>query len=647
MTLSAGTVMKLKSWIPLQIGWQEFPHSQVVTVPAQDHGLIEFLVKGSCVVHTGGSRELALLLASMIGLESLTGQLQRYVATAVTPLVTARRKSLPKELTVHCWGAWRLPGDNSLALLISLDEPVAAPFPLGIELARHLQDLLDQHERLVTDWKAEKAARDALHRDQCDANPEYKEALEKARIFSSAEDESRRPKVALGATASLFPCATLLDGSLPRGLLRGTSALQRKATQAIAASGFLPSRDGQYSGIVAGNNATRRGIVTWSPHVGLPSYPEVRWAVQTLLPRAMARPRSSHLGRPKVEIASGPADVAASVLLPGDTGDWAEVLGELAIDDTDFAKRIGQSRQERSTDGFEAIAWFQPYHEWTEETWGIYLDAQRLDDFALSIWADCRDWRCPISFGLASILAVGLIQAHEMFHARVEAASSWLELNARSAGYRRYQADVYRALSGTSEWLEEALANWSSWDWFNSPKVQALLSARGENHDKLPSIIEGVLDLSPPGYQDWRAGRDRETWRQFASQLASGKPDPGRKSIALPLESIFRDPLPYDLLASDIPTWIVGNGKIAQQLGSHPASFHVPSRREAEKVLRHFNHRHEPARGKGSHEQWVAPDERAFPLPARDPLSQGVFRNLLSHLGIDKKTYVRDIRPKL
>jgi predicted RNA binding protein YcfA (HicA-like mRNA interferase family) len=109
----------------------------------------------------------------------------------------------------------------------------------------------------------------------------------------------------------------------------------------------------------------------------------------------------------------------------------------------------------------------------------------------------------------------------------------------------------------------------------------------------------------------------------------------------------LRGPLPFDLSASDIPVWFVGRGIIADRLHSHPGSFNVPSRREAVKVLRHFDHRHVPARGKGSHEQWVAPDQRAFVLPTRNPLSRVVFSSMLHHLGIDKKTYVRDIRPKL
>lgn len=643
MIASAGTVVKLESWIPSQIAWQELPYSQFVRVPAQGHELLEFLLEGSRVIQTGGSRELALLVARMIGWDSLTGQLQEYVATAVTPAISARKKLLPKEIAVYCLGAWRLQGDTDLLLLVALNEPAKTPFPLGLALANKLKDLLTEHRRLVADWEAEKTAKEARHREQCEANPEYKEALEKARIFGSAEDESRRPKVALGAIVSGFPCAALIDGSVPRG----ASALQRATIQAVAESGFPPSRDGQYSCIIAGTKTARRGIVTWNPHLGLPSYPEVRWAVQTILPRAMARPRSSYLGRPKIEMASAPEDATTSVELPRESGEWAEVLGELSIDDTNFAKRVGQSRQDRSTEGFEAIAWFQPYHEWAEEYWGIYIDSQRLDDFALSIWADCRDRRCPISFALASMLAVGLIYAHEMFHARVEAAASWLELNAGSPRYRRYQSDVYRALAGTSGWLEEALANWSAWYWFDSPQTGELLSASGASPGVLGSVIENVLDLSPPGYQDWRLGHDRETWRRFAAQLASGKPVPHSKGIALPLESVFRDPLPYDLIPSDIPLWLVGPGKIADQLRSHPASFHVPSRREAVKVLRHFNHRHVPARGKGSHEQWIAPDQRGFPLPARDPLSREVFSSLLSHLGIDKKTYVRDIRPKL
>jgi predicted RNA binding protein YcfA (HicA-like mRNA interferase family) len=644
--------MELKSWIPPQITWQEFPHSYIVEVHAQAHDLVEFLLKGYLEVCTGGKRIVAATSLCLSGSDTLRGQLTSYVLKAATPQIPARRKSLPKILRIHFMGAWRLPGERKLALLVGLDEPAVNSFPLKPEFKAALEVVYSDFQQRVLGWEAEKEAnlaeKEANLKAICDTSPEVAEILKRTHPIGIAEDEPAKPRVELGALVADLPCATFIEGKLARS----PKVLQRTAVRSVASSGFLPSRDGHYSGIIVGQKRDRCALVTWQPNLGFPSYPEIRWAVQRALPRAMARPRCTHLGRPKIEQASELLDGAFPIDLPTHIGEWEEILSGTLMDGTDYARRIAESRAkesrtERSTKGFEALAWFQPYHEWTEETWGIYLDAKKLDDFALSIWEDCKEKRFPIRFDLACILALGLIFAHEMFHARVEAAASWQEVSQRLPRYRRYQERVYRALSGTAEWLEEALANWCAYDWFTNCATKAFLTERGIDPDRLTAVVEGVLDLSPPGYQDWRAGRDHETWRVFASQIASAKPEPTINGIALPLESLLRGPLPFDLSASDIPVWFVGRGIIADRLHSHPGSFNVPSRREAVKVLRHFDHRHVPARGKGSHEQWVAPDQRAFVLPTRNPLSRVVFSSMLHHLGIDKKTYVRDIRPKL
>lgn len=39
--------------------------------------------------------------------------------------------------------------------------------------------------------------------------------------------------------------------------------------------------------------------------------------------------------------------------------------------------------------------------------------------------------------------------------------------------------------------------------------------------------------------------------------------------------------------------------------------------------------------------------QRAFILPTRDPVRTGVFKTFLHHVGIDKATYVRQVRPNL
>ena len=48
-----------------------------------------------------------------------------------------------------------------------------------------------------------------------------------------------------------------------------------------------------------------------------------------------------------------------------------------------------------------------------------------------------------------------------------------------------------------------------------------------------------------------------------------------------------------------------------------------------------------------SHQKWTGPDQRAFILPTGDPVSAGVFKTFLHHVGIDNATYVRQVRPNL
>jgi hypothetical protein len=120
-----------------------------------------------------------------------------------------------------------------------------------------------------------------------------------------------------------------------------------------------------------------------------------------------------------------------------------------------------------------------------------------------------------------------------------------------------------------------------------------------------------------------------------------------RPRNGLPVESILLGPLAYDFRPEDVPLRFIGQGVIADLLQSRPASLNVPSRREIEDALKHFDHWLDPSGGKGGHQKWTGPDQRAFILPTRDPVSVGVFKTFLKHVRIDKATYVREVRPKL
>ena len=217
---------------------------------------------------------------------------------------------------------------------------------------------------------------------------------------------------------------------------------------------------------------------------------------------------------------------------------WMDAFAQ--VQEFDFGNRRDRSaraREAMKARGFEAIAWYQSHHSYGEEWWGIYFDAEKLDDAVCSLSDDLRRAGfARATDALAAKLVIGLVYEHELFHARVDAASTWLELTADQARFRRYNENAYRPTFETTDCLEEALANFWGWTWFKAEvELQHLYGALTDvEKANLERVVEASLDLSPPGYDQWRRGHERDVWRVLATQVASGKvamPAPDRKSV--------------------------------------------------------------------------------------------------------------------
>jgi hypothetical protein len=629
-----------RSWIPHHIAWSSVQDLFALEVSGKDPDVVGFISTGSLDVSIWPTKKAAQVMCALIhGPDSLLGQLTTAVwdPRRLKPLATGTPRE--KSVKAHFHGAFSLGGSDSLLIFAGRNPPGQShewiPQSLKTEAdslyAAHLAEMADFEDRV----RREKLERDRLY----EKSPELKR-------FEGLGPQEQPPSVQARLLLAVLPKAATFGA--PSTLQPET--IDRRSIVAIEGSGWLPSRDGTYLGVGPVFVGTKPScVLTWEPYNGPPAYPEVRWSVQRRLPQALRKPRLAHVGRPEFEGSTQPFDLPTGTVSGVDNGgqEWLDAIEDVHLDDRDYRDRIEESRKDQQAQGFEAIAWFQPYHSYSEEVWGIYFDARKLDDLALSLLDDFRQHRVHGSQSDAARLAFGLVYAHELFHARVEAALSWLEVNALQPRHLRYKQRVYDALRETPEWLEEALANWTSWDWFQSAHVQEVFAGRKANLDGLRKVVESSLDLSPPGYRDWRVGHQPATWRTFTTQLSTGQPKAAASALPLPLESTLRGPLPYDIRAVDIPLRFVGSGVIADQLQSHPATFNVPTRRELERALKFFRHILDASGGKGGHQKWTGPDQRAFILPTRDPVSVGVFKTFLQHLGIDKATYVREVRPNL
>jgi hypothetical protein len=635
-----------QSWIPPSFAWTIAPDIFFIDVPLSDPDVVEFISMGVLQVTVyGTTKAVARVVALLTGKESLEGQLATSVWDPSKLKPAGSRLKAGSEVEAYCHGVFLLPGEKTLCVAVGRAKPIAPYAWISSALQADVDALLLDHQSKLATFEEE------LERLKVE-NKERNERYKSDPIYGSwgeamvpNQTAHQRPQVTVESLLSALPRAARF--------LHSTSGapakLARSAIASIAGSGWPLSRGGDYAGILAG--ASRRGaagLVTWVPHKGLPSYPEVRWAVQRRLPAAMRKPRIEQPDRPKFDTVTKSSQ--ESVQIQGFELESTDL--KAALDDFEFVRRedrteVGNVRKNLKEHGFEALAWFQPYHVWTEETWGIYFDASKLDDFALSLLDDFKSQRVRWSPSLAAQLAFGLTYAHELFHARVESALSWQEINVQQPRHLRYQERVYTALRETPDWLEEALANWSAWAWFNSPSTQSFAVPMASNAEGLGRVVAASLDLAPPGYREWRRGHQPETWRTFANQLSTGKPKITTPCGGMPLEGALSGLLPYDFRPADIPVRFVGRGLIADRLLSHPATFNVPPRRELERALRHFNHDLDASGGKGGHQKWTGPDRRAFILPTRDPVSPGVFKTFLHHVGIDKATYVRQVRPNL
>lgn len=636
------------TFVPPNFNWDLANEIFGIRVPADDSNLLRFLVDGVWDIELLAAKDVITAFALVSGIHSLEAGL--WIAAQHKNLLRPNgpRYRPGMRLQVFCHGVVVLAnnqnqlGQKLLLVLAGRHPPKNGHLWGHPDLLSRARSLWAEHETALSVFEGhqqrQKVERDKLY----ERLPELKnfDGFGPLQKLPTANFEPLLPFLRLSVTHIWRRSATL-------------SRLESKITHAVETEGFSPPRSGQYEGLLSlptiqGHRIQTSALAVWSPYRGPTAYPEIRWAVQKGLPRALRRPRVAHISPPSLGSALKEQVNHSSVEgFPPENSEYFERFTEKPFDPDDIAKRAQQSRSRFQHYGFEALAWYQPYHCWTENTWGIYFDGNRLDDFAASLLDDCRREGVRRANHLIPSLSFGLVYAHELFHAKVEAAASWLEVCKGKNTFLPYQKNVYEALTETPEWLEEALANWSSWEWLHSEGVRKYIKSNTPDFECIAKIVANSLDLSPPGYREWRLGEKHATWREFCLQIGWALKKSMSPRLRPPAENLLLETPPYSFESSDVPVHFIGFGIITDHLQSHPATLNVISRREIQKALKHFHYEVDVSEGKGSHEKWTGPDNRAFPLPRKDPVSGCVFKSFLDHFEIDKRTYVHKVRPML
>lgn len=631
-----------RSRIYPEIIWRELISFFVIIVPKTDESLIEFIASG--VMEFIHLPRLASKVAARMHHSSspLRSQLLEDTWSKGKLKPTKSSRSKGSEIKAYFYGSIYLPDEDKIAVIVGSIPPLDQnQIAINPEAQQKATDLFENHKLLLKEWRKEEDLYYKKNDDFVENLPEeHRELLRKM----SAYDVSYIYPPRIDAI-ELIPYLT--NGIFIDNLAQSLNSRYSRIVTALENSSLAPPRDGTHEAMLFKSKGNKfSALATWAQRNIMPSYPEVIATVTDTLTKSFIRPRRNDISPPSLDF---PRDHSAIRFVEGlDEAVRQESVefSDIYLPFDDLEERAQNARSGIKDSGFDVFAWYQPFHVWDDATWGIYLSAEKIDDFACTLLDDLKG-AGERSHQLAMILALQLVYQHELFHAKVEACLTWLELLSSRPRFIRYSKDVYQALKGTDDWYEEALANWTSAEW---ARIELpLLKERGliKSLDSVERVIHANLDLSPPGYRNWRIGSKQNSWRSLSSELVNGKVSNTFKGKLLPTESLLLGPLPFDFETHDIPTRIIGSGVVVDSLLSSPASFATPTRREIERALKYMGYSVDKRRGKGSHELWAGNDSRSFPVPSRDPLSRGVFNSFLHHFGIDKMKYVEKIRPQL
>lgn len=526
----------------------------VAAVPVSDPDLPFFIADGELTVAAArhgrdGKAALAMLAAQRPLLGQLTGLL---LARRAFPVGT------DEGLRIHCHSVAVDAARRTVSVVASL-VPGDSAVPNAV---RDAAIVCVTRERAEV---AQAAARWAVDEIDGSASPGP----------GAAAVAHERPALDITPLLELMPpgFAVRLDKS-------SVTSADRAITRAILSApdpAHPPPRDGRYRALIVDAGAGQRlAVVTWLPHRGDPSYGEVRAAAERRVPRAFASPRQTG-AHPPLELAGSHDGIVreASPFDPADPAWLGAFDSEAVFDFPEPQAAADRIRALQGQVGFEAIAWYQPHHTHAESAWGIYFDAANLDDFISSLSLNLQhEGFGRGSDALAAKLGVGLVYEHVLFHAQIEAALTWMELQAGHAKFMPYQTRVCTAVRGTDDWLEEALANFWAWSWISADAMLGRITGAvtADQHAALERIVQATLDRSPAGHRRWRDGRLREPWRTLATQAVTGKPTLLPPGIGLPLEPSLRGPLPFDFRPTDVPLRMLGVGRVAARLAKTPTT---------------------------------------------------------------------------
>ena len=334
--------LRLQSWILPSFAWTTAPDVFCIDVPVGDPEVVEFMSTGACEIDFLGTKKTARLMALLLDEKSLRRQLREAAWAPAKLKPTGSRIKAGTKVVAHCHGVFLLPDGKTLCVLVGRSKPVLPDAWISPSLKAGADALLFEHQAKVAEFDEAISRKKKDNEDFYARNSDMKRLEGYAEAKVAMESHFQRPVLTAERLLPSLPRAA----KFPQPTSGDTEKLARAAIAAVAGSGWPPSRDGNYAGILPRAAGRRvQGLVTWVPHTGLPSYPEVRWAVQRRLPAALRKPRIEQMGKPKFDTGSQPVEDSVQVQgFDPTSSDLKDALDDLQLDQSDYSNRVDDVR---------------------------------------------------------------------------------------------------------------------------------------------------------------------------------------------------------------------------------------------------------------------------------------------------------------
>ena len=603
----------------------------VLTVSDDDQSLIDFISDGCFEVTYDGPESFSALLFRMGN---------KWLNEALYNLADHFKRDdlLDKtRIKIYLINIYYQIDESKYTLLVSFEKPAVGSSNHLIGITNIANQIKDAYLTELALWK-DRIEKERKESDELvEKHPQLKEVTDKFAGLKVMRELSTEPRLLPDYE---FNSNLHLSKVLAFDTVEG---LDLDDSLATISSGLFAPRSGVFKTHLALDGASGHvAVITWEDYGDTRApYLEVIHLIHSNKQKFTKLPLSTAIADLDSEF-DEEVSIVSEVAFPNASSENNDhILNRVEFGFNDPDGVISETKDSIKEKGFEALAWYQPHHFYSSNRWGIYFDAKKMDKLAFTLANDLKPFNITGNiYSYASKLAMNLVYQHELFHAKVEAITTWIELLSQKEKYIKYSENVYQKSFLKDSCIEEALANWNSWIF----DIRSIGELDASQFQGVKSIVEDYLEASPPGYDQWAIGKTALSWKTLGMQIVSGKL--AKQKNEFPLDVIFDETyFQFNFLPIDIPIYFVGDGQILRKLISAPSTLRLPPRRELRKVIEKFyGYSLDSKGGKGSHEKWIGENGRFFIIPGTDPVSPPVFKTFLHHFGIDKQTYINSIR---